>query len=112
MTCARVPSVVTGQSGLIAKDNDGLLSDTAKLAVTVRLAGARSWTGLAVDTLNNNLFVVDNRKYSVSAHDTNGFVKKEFDNFSGIALVTGGAISDSIIILRNRLNRYVYFSCI
>ena len=67
---------------VIAKDNDGLLSDTAKLAVTVRLA-APVMDRIAIDTTGNNLFVRDNRKYSVSAHDTNGFVRKIYFNWDG-----------------------------
>jgi hypothetical protein len=83
---------------MIAKDNDGLLSDTAKDTVVVRLA-APVINRVSIDTTGNNLFVNDVRKYSVSAHDTNGFVKKIY--FSWNSAITGGAISDSIIILRN-----------
>jgi hypothetical protein len=84
---------------VIAKDNDGLLSDTAKLTVTVRLA-APVIDRVSVDTTGNNLFVNDKRTYSVSAHDTNGFVKKIYFNWDG-GTSASPAPTDSIVIIRN-----------
>jgi hypothetical protein len=80
---------------VIAKDNTGLLSDTAKLVVSVRLA-APVVDRIAVDTTGNNLFVGDDRKYSVSARDTNGFVKKIYFSWNN-----GNVADDSVVIVRS-----------
>jgi hypothetical protein len=78
------------------KDNDGLYSDTLKDTIVVRLC-APVISRISIDTTGNNIFVGDSRTFSVSARDTNGFVRKIYFNWDGGAGATPAAV-DSIVI--------------
>jgi hypothetical protein len=71
---------------VIAKDNDGLLSDTAKLTVTVRLAAP------VIDSMQvpATIWINDTNTYQIVAHDTNGTIIKYYFDWAN-----SGAWQDS-----------------
>jgi hypothetical protein len=78
------------------KDNDGLYSDTLRDTVVARLC-APVISRISIDSSGNNIFVGDSRTFSVSARDTNGFVRKIYFNWDGATGATPAAV-DSIVI--------------
>lgn len=74
----------SGQQNIFVKvrDNTGLYSDISKKQIHVTY-GAPVIDSISIDTTANNLFVVDNRKYSIRASDVNGFIKKVYISWNG-----------------------------
>jgi len=66
----------------IVKDNDGIVSDTFKLPIPVRL-GKPVVDSVRIDTTGNNIFVKDLRTYRVYAHDTNGTIRTIYAAWNG-----------------------------
>jgi PKD repeat protein len=71
---------------VIAKDNDGLLSDTAKQTFTVRLAAP------VIDSMQvpATIWINDTNTYQIVAHDTNGTIVKYYFDWTN-----SGAWQDS-----------------
>jgi hypothetical protein len=60
----------------IAKDNDGVLSDTAKSAATVQLGAPVVDSIKIANVTGNNFFVKDNNAFRIYVTDPNGTLKK------------------------------------
>ena len=68
---------------IVVKDNDGVYSDTARFADTIRL-GRPAMTALTADTPTARIFINDSIPFRVSAFDTNGIVDSmSIDNGTG-----------------------------
>ncbi len=65
-----------------AKDNNGFVSDTFSLPITVRL-GAPVVDSVIIDTSKGNIFVRDLRTFTVYAHDTNGTIRTVYATWNG-----------------------------